>query len=236
MDSADDQRVAASIGEELTDGVAHRASGPEPTEDVLVLCEALHVRGLVAGSAVGEADESGDRSRDACDRADAARDLLDVDAGIGRCGRHSALVILVAGGSPLHFTPSSGPRTWVWRLSNSTSQRQTAASLCSALEAAEETGSTRHEQSLTSRGRPYYRPEPTPSTVIVACRTSAKLPQLPTDGVVRVGLQPGQRANEGTRSPKTRVGSLSEVASVDANDRLSYATGWKPGAVEMNGM
>ncbi len=33
---------------------------------------------------------------------------------------------------------------------------------------AEETGSTRHEQSLTSRGRPYYGPEPTPSTVIVA--------------------------------------------------------------------
>jgi hypothetical protein len=64
---------------------------------------------------------------------------------------------------------------WARRLSNSTSQRRTAVSLCSALEAAEETGSTRHEQSLTSRGHPYYGPEPRSSTVIIACRTSAYL-------------------------------------------------------------
>src|SRR4029077_17965849 len=76
---ADDDRLAAAVGEELLHGVAQRAVAPETAELLLVVRVAADLHRLVDRPAPGAAHEGRDRRRHAGDGADRARQLLDVD-------------------------------------------------------------------------------------------------------------------------------------------------------------
>ena len=77
-----DQRLSATIGEELPHGIRYRTVAVEPAVAALEVGEARDRHGLVGHALAGETDERRDRGRDTGDGPYAARYFLNVDARI----------------------------------------------------------------------------------------------------------------------------------------------------------
>src|SRR4029450_12552258 len=84
-----DDRLTRPVQVRVAYRVAHRALGPEPSEDPFKVAEAVDRHRRVRRATTRATNERGDGCRHTNDRANPAGDFLDLDARIRKCGGHS---------------------------------------------------------------------------------------------------------------------------------------------------